>query len=77
MKTEYTEHFLIDEQGRLCDAVPEVVEALLDYPDADFDIADYAMRNIGWIQISLNQSEGRIAARFRSLTVSFGAISAL
>ena len=77
MSLEYSEHFLIDEQGRLCEAVPEVVEALLDYPDADFDIADYAMRNIGWIQISLNQPEGRIAAKFRSLTVSFGAISAL
>ena len=77
MSPEYSEHFLIDEQGRLCEDLPEVVEALLDYPDADFDIADYAMRNIGWIQISLNQPEGRIAAKFRSLTVSFGAISAL
>ncbi len=77
MSPEYSEHFLIDEQGRLCEALPEVVEALLDYPDADFDITDYAMRNIGWIQISLNQSENRIAAKFRSLTVSFGAISAL
>ena len=72
-----TEHFLIDDQGRLCEAVPKAVEILLDYPDADFDITDYAVRNIGWIQISLNQREGRVVAKFRSLTVSFGAVSAL
>ena len=68
---------MIDEQGRLCNAVPEVVAALRDYPGADFDIADYAMRNIGWIQNSVNQPEGRVAATFQPLTVSFGAISAL
>jgi hypothetical protein len=65
---EFTEHFLIDDHGRRCDALPEVVEALLDYPDADFNIVDYAMRNLGWIEVH---------ARFRPLTVSFEAASAL
>ncbi len=46
------EHLLIDDQGRLCEALPEMVEILLDYPDADFDITAYAMRNLGWIEIS-------------------------
>jgi hypothetical protein len=50
---------------------------LLDCPDADFDIIAYAVRNLGWIEISLNRGAGRIEAKFRSLTVSFGAVSAL
>ena len=77
MTPELTEHLLIDEHGRLCEAVPTVIEMLLDYPDADFDITAYAVRNLGWIEISLDRSAGRIEARFRSLTVSFGAVSAL
>ena len=77
MTPEFSEHLLIDEQGRLCEAVPEVVEMLLDYPNADFDITAYAVRNLGWIEISLDRPAGRIEAKFRSLTVSFGAVSAL
>ncbi len=77
MTLELSEHVLIDEHGRLCEAVPEVVEMLLDYPDADFDIAAYAVRNLGWIEISLDRPAGRIEAKFRALTVSFGAVSAL
>ena len=30
------EHLLIDDQGRLCSALPNTVEMLLDYPEADF-----------------------------------------
>ena len=71
------EHLLIDEQGRLCDALPEVVEMLLDYPGADFDIAAYAVRNLGWIEISLDRHAGKIEAKFRSFNVAFGAVSAL
>ncbi len=77
MTLELPEHVLIDEQGRLCEAVPDVVEMLLDYPDADFDITAYAVRNLGWIEISLDRPAGRIQAKFRPLTVSFGAVSAL
>ena len=77
MTSELPEHVLIDEQGRLCEAVSDVVEMLLDYPDADFDITAYAVRNLGWIEISLDRPAGRIEAKFRSLTVSFGAVSAL
>jgi hypothetical protein len=77
MIPELPEHHLIDEQGRLCEAVPRAVEMLLDYPDADFDITAYAVRNLGWIEISLDRPAGRIEAKFRSLTVAFGAVSAL
>ena len=77
MTPEIPEHILIDEQGRMCEAVPTVVEMLLDYPDADFDITAFAVRNLGWIEISMDRPAGRIEARFRSLTVSFGAVSAL
>ncbi len=77
MPLELPERVLIDEQGRLCEALPEAVEMLLDYPDADFDIAAYAVRNLGWIEISMDRPAGRIEAKFRSLTVSFGAVSAL
>ena len=77
MEPEITERFLIDEQGRQCATAPEAIEMLLDYPDADFDIIAYAVRNLGWIEISLNRGAGRIEAKFRSLTVSFGAVSAL
>jgi hypothetical protein len=77
MNPEFTEQFLIDEQGRRCEAVPDMVEMLLDYPDPDFDITAYAVRNLGWIEISQDRPAGRIAAKFRSLTVSFGAVSAL
>ncbi len=68
---------MIDEQGRLCEALPQVVEMLLDYPDADFDITAYAVRNLGWIEISLDRPAGRIEAKFRPLTMSFGAVSGL
>lgn len=77
MTPESTERFLIDEHGRHCEAVPEVIEALLDYPDPDFDINAYAVRNLGWIEISQDRPAGRIEAKFRSLSVSFGAVSAL
>ncbi len=77
MTSDLPEHLMIDDQGRLCDAVPTVIEMLLDYPDADFDITAYAVRNLGWIEISLDRPAGRIEAKFRSLTVSFGAVSAL
>lgn len=77
MTPELPEHILIDEQGRLCEGVPKAIELLLDYPDADFDITAYAVRNLGWIEISLDRPAGRIEAKFRSLTVSFGAVSAL
>lgn len=76
-RPEFTEHFLIDEQGRQCEALPEAVEMLLDYPDADFDIAGYALRNLGWVEVCLNLSAGEIEAKFRPLTVSFDAVSAL
>ena len=74
---DLTERFLIDDRGMRCDALPETVEFLLDYPDADFDIVDYAVRNLGWIEVSTNRKSGKIHARFRTLTVSFGAVSAL
>lgn len=77
MTPELPEHILIDEQGRRCECLPEVVETLLDYPDADFDITAYAVRNLGWIEISLDRPAGKIEAKFRALTVSFGAVSAL
>lgn len=77
MTPELPEHILIDEQGHLCEGLPDVIEMLLDYPDADFDITAYAVRNLGWIEISLDRPAGRIEAKFRSLTVSFGAVSAL
>ena len=71
------EHLLIDDEGRLCEALPEVVEMLLDYPDADFDITAFAIRNLGWIAISQDRHAGRIEVKFRSLIVAFGAVSAL
>ncbi len=74
---DLTERFLIDEHGMRCDALPETVEFLLDYPDADFDIVDYAVRNLGWIEVSTNRKSAKIHAQFRTLTVSFGAVSAL
>ena len=74
---DLTERFLIDDRGMRCDALPETVEFLLDYPDADFDIVDYAVRNLGWIEVSTNRKSGKIHAQFRTLTVSFGAVSAL
>ncbi len=77
MKPEFTEHFLIDEHGRQCETLPEAIEVLLDYPDADFDIAGYAVRNLGWIDVRMNPPSGAIRAEFRALTVSFGAVSAL
>ncbi len=77
MTPEFSEHILIDEQGRLCEGVPELIEMLLDYPNADFDITAYAVLNLGWIEVSLDRPAGRIEAKFRSLTVSFGAVSAL
>ncbi len=77
MTSELPEQFLIDDKGRRCEAVPEAIEMLLDYPDADFDITAYAVRNLGWIEILLDRPGGRIEAKFRSLTVSFGAVSAL
>ncbi len=77
MTPELPEHVLIDEQGCLCEALPEVVEMLLDYPDPDFDLTAYAVRNLGWIEISLDRPAGKIEAKFRALTVSFGAVSAL
>ncbi len=77
MIPELPEHHLIDEQGRLCEALPKVIEMLLDYPDADFDITAYAVRNLGWIEISQDRAAGRFEAKFRSLTVAFGAVSAL
>jgi hypothetical protein len=77
MTPELPERVLIDDQGHLCGALPEVVEMLLDYPDADFDITAYAVRNLGWIEISLDQPAGKIEAKFRALTVSFGALSGL
>jgi hypothetical protein len=77
MTPEFTEHFLIDEHGRQCEAVPEAIEMLLEYPDADFDIAGYAIRNLGWIEVRVDPPSGTIRAKFRALTVSFGAVSAL
>ena len=70
-------HLLIDDQGHLCDALPEVVEMLLDYPHADFDITAYAVRNLGWIEITLDRPAGKLEAKFLSLNVAFGAVSAL
>ena len=77
MTPELPERVLIDEQGRLCEALPQVVEMLLDYPGADFDIIAYAVRNLGWIEISLDRPAGKIEAKFQALTVSFGAVSGL
>ena len=77
MTPEFTEHFLIDEQGRQCEALPEAVEMLLDYPDADFDIAGYAVRNLGWIEVRMDPQSGTIRADFRALTVAYGALNAL
>ncbi len=74
---DLTERFLIDDRGMRCDALPETVEFLLDYPDADFDIIDYAVRNLGWIEVSTDRKSAKIHAQFRTLTVSFGAVSAL
>ena len=74
---DLTERYLIDDRGMRCDALPETVAFLLDYPDADFDIVDYAVRNLGWIEVSTDRELAKIHARFRTLTVSFGAVSAL
>ncbi len=74
---DLTERFLIDEQGMRCDALPGTVEFLLDCPGADFDIVDYSVRNLGWIEVSTNRKSAKIHAQFRPLTVSFGAVSAL
>ncbi len=74
---DLTDRYLINERGMRCDALPETVEFLLDYPGADFDIVDYAVRNLGWIEVSTNRKSAKIHAQFRTLTVSFGAVSAL
>ena len=74
---DLTERYLIDDRGMRCDALPETVAFLLDYRDADFDIVDYAVRNLGWIDVSTDRESAKIHARFRTLTVTFGAVSAL
>ena len=77
IKQDFMEHFLIDDRGRQCDVLPGAVEALLDYPDADFDIIDYAMRNLGWIIVTRSRRFGTIHAKFRPLTTSLEAVGTL
>lgn len=59
-----------------CDATPELVEMLLDYPESDFDIADYAIRNLGWVEVHADRDGGEIQLRFRALTVAYEAVLA-
>lgn len=70
------ESFLITNQGKRCRALQHDVERLIDYPRAEFDIIEYAMRNMGWIRVDYSLERQQIVLTFKALAVTEEALTA-
>ena len=66
--------FLIDKEGKVWHADDNRLLEALGYPDPDFELLSYAIRNMGAIGVELGDAATTV--RFRALTVSPSAMQA-
>ena len=66
--------FLIDKNGDVTPAFDEQLTEKFGYPMPDFDLPSYAVRNLGAIDLEIQETS--VVVRFRWLTVSSAALAA-
>jgi hypothetical protein len=59
---------MIDEAGRAIDAGAAALERALSYPEPDFDLRGYAVRNLGWLHVGWGRDVLRIGVRPLAVT---------
>jgi hypothetical protein len=69
--------YLIDSQGRVWDPFDEQLLVKLGDPDPDYDIVSYAVRNLGFVDVTLAHGEDEVTVvRIRELAVTTPALFA-
>lgn len=53
----------VSDTGQLLDARPSELWSYLDYPKADFNLSDYAIRNLGFVLFKLNTNGAHLKLR--------------
>lgn len=70
--------YLIDSNGRVWDPFDQRLLAELGDPDPDYDLVSYAVRNLGFVEVSLTETDGLASTtvRYRQLAVTAKALAA-